>query len=61
MGVVCVTIEGYTLIVSNDPGSPSSEDNGLRRMLTWLLIAFVATLVAAYIGVELVIRFFDRP
>jgi type VI protein secretion system component VasF len=42
-------------------GGPSSEDDGLRRMLTWTFAALVVTLVMAYIGVSLAIRFFDRP
>jgi hypothetical protein len=47
--------------VSKKPETDAPEDSGLRRMMTWLLIALVATLVAAYIGVELAIHFFDRP
>jgi hypothetical protein len=60
--------EGYTFVVSDDPRTVSDdprtgtpEDTGLRRMMTWLLIALVATLIAAYVGVELAIHFFDRP
>jgi hypothetical protein len=40
---------------------PSSGDNGLRRILTWTFVALVVSLVMAYIGVTLAIRFFDRP
>ena len=53
--------EGYTFVVSDDPRTGTPEDTGLRRMMTWLLIALVATLIAAYVGVELAIHFFDRP
>jgi hypothetical protein len=37
------------------------DDPGLRRMLTWTFIALVVSLVMAFIGVTLAIRFFDRP
>ena len=37
------------------------EDPGLRRMLTWTFIALVVSLVMAFIGVALAVRFFDRP
>ena len=48
-------------MVSTDQHSGAPEDTGLRRMMTWLLIALVATLIAAYVGVELAIHFFDHP
>jgi hypothetical protein len=59
--VVCDDDEGYTFVVGNDPNRGAPDDTGLRRMMTWLLIALVATLIAAFVGVELAIRFFDRP
>ena len=37
------------------------DDPGLRRMLTWTFVALVVSLVMAYIGVALAVRFFDRP
>jgi hypothetical protein len=37
------------------------DDPGLRRLLTWTFIALVVSLVMAFIGVTLAIRFFDRP
>ena len=39
----------------------SSDDNGLKRMLIWTLAALIVSLVMAFIGVTLAIRFFDRP
>lgn len=44
-----------------DGRPPRVEDTGLRRMLTWTFVALIISLVMAYIGVELAIRFFDRP
>jgi hypothetical protein len=42
---------------------PSEEprDSGLRQILTWTLIALIASLVLTAIGVTLAIRFFDTP
>jgi tetrahydromethanopterin S-methyltransferase subunit D len=37
------------------------DDPGWRRMMTWTLIALVATLVMTAIALYLVIYFFDRP
>jgi uncharacterized membrane protein YjfL (UPF0719 family) len=39
----------------------SSNDNGLKRMLIWTLAALIVSLVMAFIGVTLAIRFFDGP
>jgi hypothetical protein len=47
--------------VIDDRQPPHVEDTGLRRMLTWTFVALVVSLVMAYIGVGLAIRFFDRP
>ena len=44
-----------------DGQPPPVEDTGLRRMLIWTFVALVVSLVMAYIGVSLAIRFFDRP
>lgn len=38
-----------------------SKDDGLRRVLTWTLIALVISLLMALVGVTLAIRYFDRP
>ena len=38
-----------------------NDDPGLRRMLTWTFVALVVSLVMAFIGVALAVRFFDRP
>jgi hypothetical protein len=35
------------------------RDPGLRRLLTWTLIALIVSLVMTAIGVALAIRFFD--
>ena len=39
---------------------PRTEDDGLRRMLTWTFIALVVSLLMTLVGVTLAIRFFDR-
>jgi hypothetical protein len=44
-----------------DGQPPPVADTGLRRILTWTFVALVVSLVMAYIGVSLAIRFFDRP
>ena len=36
-------------------------DAGWRRMMTWTLVALIATLVMTALAVYLVIYFFDRP
>ena len=47
------------MIAGSQP--PPLKDTGLRRILTWTFVALVVSLVMAYIGVGLAIRFFDRP
>jgi hypothetical protein len=46
------------------PDQPSGDhrepDNGLRRMLTWVLVALVLTVVVAIIAVELTLRWFGE-
>ena len=37
---------------------PPPPDNGLRKILTWTFIALVISVVAAVIGVNLVIKLF---
>ena len=37
------------------------KDDGLRRVLTWTLIALVVSLAMAIVGVTLAVRWFDRP
>ncbi len=44
----------------NTDHSPPKDD-GLRRVLTWTLIALVVSLVMAAVGVTLAVRWFDRP
>ena len=39
----------------------SAKDDGLRRVLTWTLIALVVSLVMAAVGATLAVRWFDRP
>jgi hypothetical protein len=46
--------------MSPDHQETPGPDDGLRRVLTWTLIALVASLVMAGIGVTLAVRFFDR-
>ena len=36
------------------------RDDGLRRLLTWTLIALVSAIALAVVGVQLVTRLFDR-
>jgi len=45
----------------NEEGEKAKDDPGLRRMLTWTFVALIVSLVMAYIGVALAVRFFDRP
>ena len=46
------------------PDEPSGErrepDTGLRRMLTWVFVALVLTVIAAIIAVELTLRWFGE-
>jgi preprotein translocase subunit SecY len=37
------------------------RDPGLRKMMTWTLIALIVSLIMAAIGVGLAIHYFDRP
>jgi hypothetical protein len=46
---------------SPDPRHQRVEDDGLRRMLIYTLVALVVSLVMALIGVTLAVRYFDRP
>jgi hypothetical protein len=48
-------------LTGNDGRSGDGADTGLRRMLTWTFLALVVSLVMAYIGVTLAIRYFDKP
>jgi hypothetical protein len=43
------------------PPNPREEDNGLRKVLTWTVIALILSLLMAFVGVSLVVRWFDRP
>jgi hypothetical protein len=38
-----------------------TADTGLRRVLTWTLVALVVSILMALAGASLVIRWFDRP
>jgi len=38
-----------------------AKDTGLRRMLTWTFVALVVSILMAFAGVSLAIRWFDRP
>jgi len=40
------------------PPPPPPPDNGLRTILTWTFIALVISVIAAVIGVNLVIKLF---
>lgn len=40
--------------------SPSDGDPGLRRMIKWVAIAFIATVVFAMLVVELMLRWFNQ-
>jgi hypothetical protein len=37
---------------------PDPPDNGLRVMVTWVVVALIASILMAFIGVELVIKWF---
>jgi len=36
------------------------DDTGLRRMMTWVIVALIATVALAIIVVELTLRWFDK-
>ena len=38
----------------------SNDDPGLRRMITWVIVALIATVALAVIVVELTMRWFNR-
>ena len=38
-----------------------TRDTGLRRVLMWTLVALVVSILMAFVGVSLVIHWFDRP
>jgi hypothetical protein len=46
--------------MSSGSDLPQGPDDGLRRVLTWTLVALIATLIMAGVGVTLAVRFFDR-
>jgi hypothetical protein len=50
----------YNQWMPSEPDEPHGPDDGLRRVLTWTLIALIATLIMAGVGVTLAVRFFDR-
>jgi hypothetical protein len=39
----------------------AERDAGLRTLLLWTFAALVISLLMAYVGVKLVVHFFDRP
>ncbi len=44
------------------PGARSpAKDDGLRRVLTWTLVALVVSLAMAAVGATLAVVWFDRP
>jgi hypothetical protein len=48
--------------VIDGPEPPTATgDTGLRRVLTWTLVALVLSILMAFAGVSLVIHWFDRP
>jgi hypothetical protein len=44
--------------MATDRPDPPASDEGLRRMLKWVFVVFVATVVFAVIVVELTLRWF---
>ena len=38
----------------------SNDDPGLRRMMTWVMVALIATIILAIIAVELTMRWFNN-
>jgi hypothetical protein len=38
---------------------PAGADKGLRRMLTWVFVALILTVLFAFVAVELTIRWFS--
>ena len=41
------------------PPPPPAHDRGLRRMMTWVLIALVVVVGLAFLVVELMLRWFQ--
>ena len=39
----------------------SERDTGLRTMMIWTFAALILALLMAFLGVKLVVHFFDRP
>jgi hypothetical protein len=46
-------------MTEHESKSPN-DDPGLRRMMIWVLVAFVATLALAIVVVEITMRWFNR-
>jgi hypothetical protein len=42
----------------NDSPHPADPDEGLRRMLKWVFVVLIATIVFALVAVEFTIRWF---
>lgn len=38
-----------------------TNDYGLRRVLTWTLVALAVSILMAFAGASLVVHWFDRP
>lgn len=46
--------------MTEENASSSNDDPGLRRMLTWVAVALIATVVFAMLVVELMLRWFNQ-
>jgi hypothetical protein len=44
--------------MATDPPDPSA-DKGLRRMLTWVFVALILTVLFAFVVVELTVKWFS--
>jgi hypothetical protein len=52
--------EGETDRPAGDMPAAAPPDPGFRRMVTWILLAFVFAAVVSLVAVTLVIHFFDK-
>jgi hypothetical protein len=46
--------------MDNENRPPSNSDPGLRRMLKWVAIAFIATVAFAILVVEITLRWLNQ-
>jgi hypothetical protein len=45
--------------LAGEPVPPEPPDTGFRRIMTWLVIALIVSILMAFLGVSLAVRFFE--